>query len=136
MDGYDSMFCDRFWVFTPKKQFDRPIKPVNINVDSFITSKNVSGIEMELDPEPKDDADADPDDFHVDEGVELSNSVLSPTTSSPGEPLSLPSKALTVHQNTEWLKELKNNIHSEVLELCSAQVRDAVTVNKDINVGY
>ena len=62
---------------------------------------------------------------------------LQPVSSSPlSRPAATPpAVSSTVHQNPNWLAELKRNFHAEVIEPCSARARDAVENDEDIEVG-
>ena len=44
------------------------------------------------------------------------------------------SSTLTIHQNPNWLKDLKTNFRAEIIEVCSAKVTNAVKFNEYIVV--
>ena len=42
----------------------------------------------------------------------------------------------TVHQQPNWLQDLKKNFHAKVFDICSARTREAVVNNEYIEVGF
>ena len=65
--------------------------------------------------------------------------ILSVTSSPPPAVASVPGKKLsagkkTVHQQPNWLQELKKSFRSKIIEICSAKTRHAVDNNEYIEV--
>ena len=98
---------------------------------------------------PEGDGSLEGEGEHESQGSRASSPGLSGDMSPPSSVISSPKTVVdkppskevsggmkTVHQQPNWLQDLKKSFHAKVFDICSARTREAVGNNEYIEVGF